>query len=275
MNNLVLRSITGTFFVAVLVLSIIAGGYYYVGLFSLITALSIWEFYGLIASTQQAHLTFSQKMLGLFIGVASFLLSALISNNIVSLKYLVILPSLFSLSFIVQLFLKTEKPFSSIGFHILGIIYVVLPFSLLNLLAFPVLNFGNYTSHLLLGFFILLWCSDTGAYISGSKFGKHKLFERISPKKSWEGFIGGIFFSGIAAYVLSNYFVELSTSEWIIMSSLIVVFGTLGDLVESMLKRSINIKDSGSILPGHGGLLDRFDGLLGAISFVAVYLLLK
>ena len=120
----------------------------------------------------------------------------------------------------------------------------------------------------------MLWANDTGAYLFGMKFGKRKLFERHSPKKSWEGFFGGMFTSLIVAFVISHFFVELDTLVWAGMAILISSFGTLGDLVESMLKRSLDAKDSGSFLPGHGGFLDRFDGLLIAAPVVYVYLYL-
>jgi phosphatidate cytidylyltransferase len=121
---------------------------------------------------------------------------------------------------------------------------------------------------------LMLWANDTGAYLFGSKFGKTRLFERHSPKKSWEGFFGGMFTSLVVAYVLSLFFTELPVWAWGGMAILISSFGTLGDLVESMLKRSLNAKDSGNILPGHGGFLDRFDGLLIAAPVVYAYLYL-
>jgi len=120
----------------------------------------------------------------------------------------------------------------------------------------------------------MLWANDTGAYLSGRSFGKHKLFERISPNKTWEGFIGGILLAVVIALNLEHYFGALSKWEWVTMAVIIGVFGTLGDLVESMLKRSLGVKDSGNILPGHGGLLDRFDGLLMAAPLVFFFLLM-
>jgi phosphatidate cytidylyltransferase len=125
-----------------------------------------------------------------------------------------------------------------------------------------------------LGFLIMLWANDTGAYLSGNFLGRTKLFERHSPKKTWEGFIGGVLISAVAGYIISIYFKDLQWSQWVIMAVLISCFGTLGDLVESMFKRSINVKDSGGILPGHGGLLDRFDGLLLSAPIVYAYLYL-
>ena len=120
----------------------------------------------------------------------------------------------------------------------------------------------------------MLWANDTGAYLVGVKFGRTKLFERHSPKKTWEGFIGGALISAGVALIISHYFTELEWQQWVIMAVLISFFGTTGDLIESMFKRSINVKDSGGILPGHGGLLDRFDGLFLAVPVVYAYLYL-
>jgi phosphatidate cytidylyltransferase len=130
----------------------------------------------------------------------------------------------------------------------------------------------SYHGGLLMGCILHIWANDTGAYFVGSRFGKNRLFERISPKKSWEGFFGGLALSIVAAWLNHRLFAELELIEWIAVGVLMSVFGTLGDLVESMLKRSINIKDSGTLFPGHGGILDRFDALLVGIPFVCCYL---
>ena len=146
---------------------------------------------------------------------------------------------------------------------------------LFHLGFYAVNSFTNeYSFQIILGFFIMLWTNDTGAYLAGRFFGKHKLFERISPKKTWEGSFGGGLLTLAAAYILSLFFTNLDLTNWIVISILVAIFGGLGDLVESMLKRSLNIKDSGNILPGHGGILDRFDGLLISITFIYSYLYL-
>jgi phosphatidate cytidylyltransferase len=129
-----------------------------------------------------------------------------------------------------------------------------------------------HTPNILVGFFIILWIYDSGAYVFGVSFGKHRLFERISPKKSWEGFIGGSIVAISAANVISVFFTELRLFDWLIISAIIIVFGTFGDLVESLLKRELNIKDSGNILPGHGGILDRFDGIFLSVPIIFAYL---
>ena len=152
--------------------------------------------------------------------------------------------------------------------------YIALPFAPLNVLAFHTNVTGSaseYNPILPLSIFIFNWVNDTGAYCTGVLFGKHRLFERISPKKSWEGSIGGAVFCVIAAFVMAHFFPFLSLGVWVGLGLVIVVFGTWGDLTESLLKRTLGIKDSGNILPGHGGMLDRFDSSLMAIPAAVVY----
>lgn len=170
---------------------------------------------------------------------------------------------------VAELYRKYKNPFHNIAYTLFGVLFAAVPFCFFYAMAFID---GTYSTHYPLGFLILLWSSDTGAYLFGIKLGKHKLFERHSPKKTWEGFIGGMLTSMLAAFILSNCFNELPLVHWLGMSAIIASAGTLGDLSESMLKRSLSAKDSGSILPGHGGLLDRFDGLLLAAPLVFVYL---
>src|SRR5690606_15573525 len=151
----------------------------------------------------------------------------------------------------------------------LGLFYVSMPFALLNAAAF---HEGNYNFEIIFGCLFILWASDTGAYFAGTFFGKRKLFERISPKKSWEGFFGGAALAMIFAYGIATFFHSLAMLDWLIIGVIIVVGGTFGDLIGSLLKRSIEIKDSGDSLPGHGGFLDRFDGLIISIPFIVAYL---
>ncbi|MEO5569436.1 MAG: CDP-archaeol synthase, partial [Bacteroidia bacterium] len=176
------------------------------------------------------------------------------------------------LLFIFELFRKSKHPFINIALTITGIIYVAVPFGLFLFIGANNGPDGMYHPQIALGFLYLLWASDTGAYLVGSKIGKHRLFERISPKKSWEGSIGGAAIALLTAFVISKFYMDLSLLDWMVVALIIVVTGTFGDLVESMLKRSLDIKDSGKIFPGHGGILDRFDGLLLAAPFVFFYL---
>ena len=166
---------------------------------------------------------------------------------------------------------KHEKPSNFLLNFTLGFTYVALPFSLLA--TFYFLNDLQIEDHeVLLGFFIILWSNDVFAYLVGSTIGKTKLAERISPKKTWEGTIGGIILSMLAAYVLSNYFFSLDLENWLVLGFLISIFATLGDLLESWFKRQAGVKDSGKLMPGHGGILDRFDGMILAAPMVYIYL---
>jgi phosphatidate cytidylyltransferase len=169
----------------------------------------------------------------------------------------------------IKLYKNERKPFTNIAFTFLGIFYVAVPISLLNVAVF---GNGEYNYEIIFGCLFILWASDTGAYFAGTLFGRRKLFERISPKKSWEGFFGGALLALVFAYGLSVYFQSISLNQWIIVGLIIIVGGTFGDLVESLLKRSIEIKDSGTSIPGHGGFLDRFDGLLISAPFIVAYL---
>lgn len=242
--------------------------------------LGLWEFFSLAEKGN----TKPQKILGVVAGGVFYLISTLYLNRIIPGIYLIIPVPLFFLIFIFELFAKPclpegipDKPFVNIAITLSGIFYIALPLTLLSYLAYPPPHYPGfelfkYNPNVLLGFFFLIWTNDTAAYLTGVKFGKHRLFERISPKKTWEGSIGGAILSLIAAYIISIYFTELRLAEWLVIASIIIIFGTLGDLVQSLFKRSINVKDSGRILPGHGGILDRFDGVLLSVPFVFFYL---
>jgi len=248
----------------------IIGGLYwgmwgYFVVFLVISSFTLWEFYKLAIMDDMAPL----KIWGSIIGTTLFTLSFLVEAQIIPLKYLLLIFPLLTSVFLIKLYKKDDKPFTQVAYTFLGIIYVSIPFSLLNVIAF---NSGGYRFQIIIGILFILWASDTGAYFTGILFGKRKLFERISPKKTWEGFIGGALLALVFGYGFSIYFQDLTLIQWLAASLLIVVAGVYGDLVESLFKRSIAIKDSGSSIPGHGGFLDRFDGLLLASPFVAVFI---
>ncbi|POY37187.1 phosphatidate cytidylyltransferase [Solitalea longa] len=267
MSNLVQRTITGFFFVAVLIFCVAYSGYSLTTLFFAISVLSLYEFYGLVKNGGYRINLF----MGLGIGAVVFISFILRTYNQIDGSKLMLLFPVLLLLFLLELFRKQEKPFENIAMTILGIVYAVLPFVFFVSLGF--IQGTDYNFELPLGFLLLLWSNDTFAYLFGRQFGKHRLFERISPKKSWEGFFGGMLSAVIISQIIAHYFTSLDAFNWAVVSLIIVCFGTLGDLVESMFKRSLDVKDSGSILPGHGGLLDRFDGLLLAAPFVYAYLI--
>lgn len=262
------RAITAFFFTIVMLGSIFLGAYTFTFFYLLLSLLALAEFYKLIGTAGiKPH-----RSIGLIAGGVIFLVVAACFFLKLESKYLLlVIPLLFSI-FISELYKKEKAPFSDISYTFAGFIYVTLPFCFFYVLGF--LFSEDYNFHFPLAFLLMLWASDTGAYLFGRKLGKHKLFERHSPKKSWEGFFGGVLTSIVVAVIISFYFKEISAPVWIGMAILVVSFGTLGDLVESMLKRSLNVKDSGTLLPGHGGVLDRFDGLLIAAPMVVTYLYL-
>lgn len=264
MNNFWKRAITGTLFVVVMIGGIMWNYWSLFALFFIISMLGLNEFYGLV---KQPGIQ-PQRLVGLIIGALFFLMvsNAYIFFYYQGLFFAAVVPLLLFVFFI-ELYRNQNNPFQNIAFTITGILYTVLPFALLVFYCSPRSTFFGdvavpYNPHILLGYFFMLWTNDTGAYLTGRAFGRHKLWERISPKKTWEGFIGGIMLSIVAGYIISLFYKELNLVLWIIIALIVSIFGTLGDLVESMLKRSLNVKESGGILPGHGGILDRFDGVL-------------
>jgi phosphatidate cytidylyltransferase len=238
----------------------------YFFVFLVICTVCLTEFFKLLKSNGKRPL----QILGVFAGILLYLLSCLIITRQLPDYFFFLLYPIFSLVFIFKLYDKLEKQaFESIGLTVLGIVYVAFPFSALN---FAVFSQGFYSYQVIVGIFFLIWINDVTAYFVGSGYGKHKLFARISPKKSWEGSLGGLLACSIMVFLLSHYFTHLSWGQWAGTALIVVVAGTYGDLTESMFKRSIQVKDSGSTIPGHGGFLDRFDGLLLATPFIAAFL---
>lgn len=175
------------------------------------------------------------------------------------------------ISFASILLAKKEEVISHLGKIFLSIIYIVVPFSLMVQIPFLNASF-NYVNTTILGVFILIWTNDSFAFLIGSNFGKHKLFKRISPNKTIEGFIGGMIFTFIVSIILTKQFTALSQVEWLVIAGIVSTFGVLGDLIESMFKRQAGVKDSSNLIPGHGGFLDRFDSVIFAAPFIFIYL---
>ena len=277
MNNFIVRTITGILFVAVVVCSFLRPQAM-VLLFALITGLTIWEFTGLVNDREKVTVN---RLISTVAGVYFFFAVAGFSSDLTPSA--VFIPYLVSIIYLMvaELYLKNEDPIHDWAYTMMAQLYIALPFSLLNTLAFHLTPQGlvTYDAVLPLSVFVFLWMNDTGAYLCGSLLGKHKLFPRISPGKSWEGSIGGGILV-IAIAVLVWYLTDqnqlnqlgLTAIEWAGLGLTVVIFGTWGDLVESLFKRTLGIKDSGNILPGHGGMLDRFDSSLLAIPAAVVYL---
>jgi phosphatidate cytidylyltransferase len=265
------RAITGAVFLIVLLGAIIIHPVLLFFLFLILTIIGTSEFYA-IAKKAGAKVLIIPGILATTIVFALFTSYFLFKTP--GVKYLSLTLILPFIAMIVELYRKTKNPVFNIATLLSSIIYIALPFAFVCSFAVAADFSINYNPNILLGYFFLVWTSDTGAYLAGRAFGKHKLFERISPKKTWEGFIGGLILSVIIAYVLSVYFTELKLIHWIVTSVIIVVTGAYGDLVESMFKRSTGVKDSGKLMPGHGGVLDRFDAVLFSAPFVWAYLTL-
>lgn len=278
MNSFVKRSLTGAVFVLLLVGSIWLNSLTFFTLFLLITSAGTWEFYQLARKNKISPHIYPGVVFAAFVFVSNYLFASGLVSGTIFLAYI----PLVLLIPLVELYRKNLHPFTNISYTMLGVIYVAAPFSLLNyFIFFPHLvceNFARsglvFSPYILLGFFFLIWANDTGAYVVGSLVGKKRLFKRISPKKSWEGSIGGGLFALFFAYIISLFFKELTSVQWLVVAALVAIMGTYGDLVESLFKRSVNVKDSGNILPGHGGVLDRFDSALFAAPTVFLYLLL-
>ncbi|MBL7859115.1 MAG: phosphatidate cytidylyltransferase [Cyclobacteriaceae bacterium] len=265
-NNLTQRVITGLLGAAGIITCVCLSEWTYFIIFFIICLLALWEFYKLVGLDGMLP----QKTFGTICGLFIFSLSFFIEQGRISYRLYFLIFPLLSCVYMIKLYKKFErKPFTNIAYTFLGIFYVAIPFSLLNIAVFEK---GEYNFEVIFGCLFILWASDTGAYVAGTLFGKRKLFERISPKKSWEGFFGGALLALVFAYGIAHYFPLFTLQQWMIIAVIIIVGGTFGDLVESLLKRSIEIKDSGNSLPGHGGFLDRFDGLLISAPFIVAYL---
>ncbi|MCX6238167.1 MAG: phosphatidate cytidylyltransferase [Bacteroidia bacterium] len=253
------RTVWGFLFVTAILGAILLGSYTFALLFLILSVLVLREFYFLCRMAG-----FSPQIYpGLAAGAAIFSLSFFTAQHSITFKaFNYLLPFIYAFP-VYELFRKKENPLMNIALTGFGIIFVTIPFSMLNFLAFPEFEgFKVYNFGLLISLFVFVWAGDSGAYIFGVRFGRHRLFERISPKKSWEGLFGGVITAIAAAWILNFIFPQFNIVLLIVMAIVVVISGTLGDLVESMIKRSIGVKDSGRFMPGHGGLLDRFDSIL-------------
>lgn len=279
MNNFTTRAITGGLFIATLIFFAIWSKYATAILFLFFSIVGTFEYFKIVNGKNGIE---TNKPLGYLLSISTFALIIasrfnLFSNIAFSMFpnfIFVLLIPIVGLVFLAELFRLKENSFNNILHTILPTLYVASPFALF-VISNQFSTTGEYNAHFILCFFYCLWANDTGAYLSGRAFGKTKLFSQISPNKTWEGTIGGAILAITIGYICSIYFKEYSAATWITISILVVIFGSLGDLVESMLKRNFKVKDSGSILPGHGGVLDRFDGLLIAAPVVFFFLAVK
>lgn len=279
MKNLITRSITGVIFVTAIVVCFMRPEAMIL-LFALVTGLTVWEYTGIVNGIENVcvnRFLATVAAVYFFLGMAGF--CAGIVPSAVFIPYLLTVVYMF----ISELYTKAPNPINNWAYTMLSQMYIALPFAMVNVLAFRGVGNGVVYNYLApLSIFVFLWTNDTGAYLSGSLFGKHKLFPRVSPGKSWEGSIGGGLLVLLVAALVGMYQnsdmhetateLILTVPQWMGLGLVVVLFGTWGDLVESLLKRTIGIKDSGNILPGHGGMLDRFDSSLMAFPAAVIYL---
>jgi phosphatidate cytidylyltransferase len=254
-------------------------------LFLIIATGSVWEFLNMTLP-DEPHKTL-RKVIGASVGLGIFVLNIAVGEGLSGHSMIpnwpqsasifppeIVINLLMSLSFlllILELFLKATLPFNNVALTLFSVFYLALPFSLLSRFT-SYSNTENFTPNVVAGILFLTWANDSFAYLVGSKIGKTPFFLRVSPKKTWEGTIGGGIFCMMTAGIIAQFFTQLGLIDWLIVGGIIAVFGTLGDLVESLLKRSVGVKDSGNFMPGHGGFLDRFDAFIFCIPFVYFYL---
>lgn len=273
MKGLMQRAMTAIIFVVVMIGGLYFSKYSFLILFGIITLLSLWEFFNLIAKDD---ISIPQRILGVGLGIIPFVMAAIYhlgeigDSGLFFKKCILTLLPLISLIFIVELFANTKNPFGNIGQTFVGLLYIGIPFTLVQFIA---IDGDSFLPNIILGLLLLTWSNDTGAYVIGSMIGKTPLFPRISPNKTWEGSTGGVVVTFGIAWLLSQFIKDLSLNDWLILAVLVSIFASIGDLIESMLKRSLGVKDSGTIMPGHGGFLDRFDAFMFLLPFAASYLL--
>ena len=277
MRNLIVRTISGVVLLGIVLGAAFGGPYAYGSFLLLIVVVGMWEFYNIAAATGAVP----HRTLGLAAGIVLFVTSFFLFHGFVSMPQsesgvdmliggILYFAALIPLCFIVELFHESETPLRNVATTLMGIFYVAFPMSLM--LFIPVLITGEWKPEAFLFYLFIVWGNDVFAYLTGIAIGKHKMSPRISPKKSWEGFAGGVV-GAIAMGAVGSFVVGGSLGMWLGLAAVVAITSVFGDLVESMFKREAGIKDSGKIMPGHGGVLDRFDALLISSPFAFVYLI--
>lgn len=269
LKNVIIRSISGAVYVGLLVGAVLSGGVWIILLTSLLALLGVFEF---ITMTTEGKLPRFATLLDIASAVVMQVTAGLaFSDSPKSFAtLLMVYIMLIAARFVTQLYATHRNPVNSLSHSMMTQMYIALPLAILNILSL------SYAPQIVLALLIFIWVNDTGAFCVGCLFGKHKLFERISPKKTWEGFWGGMLFCVIAGFIMRGFFPQyydiMSYGDMCRLGILVSLFATLGDLVESLIKRTCQVKDSGKIIPGHGGILDRIDSLLLVVPVSLVYL---
>ena len=271
MKNLIIRALTGIIFVVVLISAIYIHPIFFLILFCIITGLTLWEFGGLVKHYENANLQRTVNVLGgVYLFIATFVYANGLTDGKIFLPYLLFI----MLTMIAELYYKAPNPINNWAFTLFAQVYCAGSFSILNFIGAEPGTPGvmSYTPLFIMAIFIFVWLDDTGAYLVGSLIGKHKLFERISPNKSWEGVFGGVILCLASSPAVAWFAPEIHRMNWLGLAATVVLFGTWGDLIESLLKRTLGVKDSGNVLPGHGGMLDRFDSVMLAVPASYIYI---
>lgn len=275
LRNFIIRALSGIVMFVVLLGAILTSQWSFVALMGVIAIGGMWEFYRM---AEQAGYS-PMKLLGAFMGIVVFCINLAVmlffsrqsdsTGSTLIIAALGVLVLLVPLMCICELYRKSATPIANIASSIMGAIYVALPMSLLLVIPMLLGN-GEWNPWIVLFYIFIIWANDVFAYLFGITLGRHRLFERISPKKSWEGFFGGLAGAVAMGYVAA-VILDANTVAWMGLALVAALSGVFGDLVESLMKRSVNVKDSGNIIPGHGGWLDRFDALILSAPFVFVY----
>ncbi|MDR0830781.1 MAG: phosphatidate cytidylyltransferase [Prevotellaceae bacterium] len=274
MKTLITRTLSGAVYVALIISAILINDYLFAAVFVVLSALTTFEFHKLTNKQENVDVNAWLAMIG-SIAVYGIFCIALFSDykehrqevDTIFFISCILLLMFYFYTFIEEIFAKKSNPIHSVAYAFFGLIYAALPFGAMLLIR-------SENKYFLLALFVIIWANDTFAYLVGSRLGKHRLCERISPKKSWEGFFGGLIGALIAGFVFSKFCTEINLWQWLVFALIIVVFGTLGDLFESLIKRTVGVKDSGNIMPGHGGFLDRLDSVIFSAIPVFIFLLI-
>lgn len=276
MKNFIVRAISGVVMFAVVLGAVLASKWCFGALVMAIALGGVWEFYRFAEKAGYAP----QRAMGLSATAAIIIFSVTLMMSICNelpavldgtfLFILVLVVLLLPMMFICELYRKSETPIANIGTTLMGIVYVALPMALLPFIPL-LLSPAEWQPWSVIFYIFIIWANDVFAYLFGITLGKHRLFERISPKKSWEGFFGGLLGAMAMGYAAAEI-LDGNVVVWVGAALVAAISGLLGDLVESMFKRSVDLKDSGNIIPGHGGWLDRFDALILSLPFVFIYL---
>lgn len=270
MKNLLRRTYSGILYLVLMLGSLFLGKYTAGFLFLIISLFALWEYYKIVLKSGSQPFLVPGLVINAMLVIVSFFICA---DMLPNAAWAFVVP-LIPIFFVIALYSKRPDVIKNMAITVLGLAYITLPFMVMNYLLFPAVNNHNYTWRVILGILILIWANDTGAYLVGSSIGHHRLFERISPKKSWEGAIGGTILTLVLAYFMISILEILTVFDWYILAAIVSLFGVYGDMVESMLKRNAGLKDSGSLMPGHGGVLDRMDSILFVMPVAFFYLII-